>query len=236
MKNERLQFRLGAEHPAMATHHQKVLVVDDAVAFCGGIDLAADSWDSRGHAPDDPRRRMPEDQPFDAHHDVMMAVDGAAARALGDLARERWRRGTGEVLEPAPAGLDRWPGCADPDFRSVPVAVSRTAPAWRDRPEIREIEALYLETIAAARDTIYMESQYLASHAIGRALAARLQEPDGPEVIVVTPKRAPSWTETVAMDNARTEVARTLIDADDYDRFRLFAAVTAARRSSCIPR
>ena len=70
-----------------------------------------------------------------------------------------------------------------------------------------------------------MESQYLASHAIGQALAARLQEPDGPDIVVVTPKRAPSWTETVAMDNARTEIAQNLIDADRYDRFRLFAAV-----------
>ena len=225
MQSERLDFRLDAEHPAFATHHQKVLVVDDAVAFCGGFDFAANRWDTRGHEPGDPRRRMPNGAPYDAHHDVMMAVDGNAARALGDLARERWRRATGERLSPVPAGLDRWPGCAEPDFREVPVAISRTAPQWRDGPEIREIEALYLDSIAAARETIYMESQYLASHEIGQALAARLQEPDGPEIILVTPKRAPSWTETVAMDNARTEIARRLIEADRHGRFRLFAAV-----------
>ena len=34
-----------------------------------------------------------------------MMVDGDAARALGDLARERWRRATDEALAPPPASL-----------------------------------------------------------------------------------------------------------------------------------
>ena len=225
MNSDRVEVRLDAAHPAAATHHQKVLVVDDAVAFCGGFDFAANRWDTRAHLPQEPRRRMPSGPPYEAHHDVMMAVDGDAARALGDLARERWRHATDAVLDPAPEPADRWPEGVEPDFRDVPVAIVRTAPAWKDRPEIREAETLYLDSIAAARDAIYMESQYLASHRIGHALAARLQEPDGPEVIVVTPKRAPSWTEQVAMDNARTEIARQLIDADRHNRFRLFAAV-----------
>ena len=225
MNSDRIQFRLDTQHPAFATHHQKVLVVDDAVAFCGGFDFAANRWDTRAHLPQEPRRRMPSGPPYEAHHDVMMAVEGDAARALGDLARERWRHATGAILDATPEAGDRWPEGVEPDFRDVPVAITRTAPAWEHRPEIREAEALYLDSIAAAGETIYMESQYLASHRIGHALAARLQEPDGPEVIVVTPKRAPSWTEQVAMDNARTEIARQLIDADRYDRFRLFAAV-----------
>ncbi|SDY53706.1 phospholipase D-like domain-containing protein [Citreimonas salinaria] len=225
MNSGRVRYRLDAAHPALASHHQKVLVVDDAVAFCGGFDLAANRWDTRDHLPEEPRRRMPTGQPYEAHHDVMLAVDGDAARALGDLARERWRLATGEPLAPTPPNPDAWPEDTIPDFHDVPVGIVRTAPAWRDRPEIREAEALFLDSIAAARDSIYVESQYFAAPRIADAMAARLKEADGPDIVVVNPKRAPSATEQVAMDTARTRMLHDLQKADKHGRFRLFAAV-----------
>ena len=36
----RFHFRLDGQHPKGASHHQKVVVVDDRVAFAGGIDLS----------------------------------------------------------------------------------------------------------------------------------------------------------------------------------------------------
>ncbi|HXU65699.1 MAG TPA: hypothetical protein VN962_28555, partial [Polyangia bacterium] len=35
----RLSFRLDAAHPVWASHHQKIVVVDDQLAFTGGLDL-----------------------------------------------------------------------------------------------------------------------------------------------------------------------------------------------------
>ena len=225
MSSGRVHYHLDTAHPTLASHHQKVLVIDDAVAFCGGFDFAANRWDTREHTPGDARRKMPAGQPYEAHHDVMLAVDGDAARALGDLARERWRLATGETLDPAPPGLDAWPEGQVPQFRDVPVAIVRTAPAWKERPEIREAEALFLDSIAAARDSIYIESQYFASPRIADAMAARLAEADGPEIVVVNPKRAPSATEQVAMDTARTRMLHDIQKADRSGRFRLFAAI-----------
>src|SRR5690606_27474457 len=125
-------------------------------------------------------------------HDVMMAVDGAAAAALGELCRERWRRATG--LRPAspPTGSDVWPEGLRADLTGVPVGIARTEPAWNGRPAKLENEALYLKAIGAARQWIYLESQYFASSAVGDALAARLAEPDGPEVVVVCSLHSPS--------------------------------------------
>lgn len=227
MKRRKVRYHLDAAHPALATHHQKLLVVDDAVAFCGGFDFAANRWDSRAHLPGDPRRRLPNGLPYDAHHDVMLAVDGDAARALGDLARDRWRMATGERLDPAPPGL-AWPDDRVPQFRDVPVAVVRTAPAWADRPPVREAEALFLDAIAAARDSIYIESQYFAAPRIADALAARLRDRDGPEIVVINPRRAPSATEQVAMDTARTRMLRMIKEADRFGRFRLYAALNGS--------
>ena len=92
----RVTFRVDGEHPAGACHHQKLVVIDDALAFCGGIDITANRWDTRDHIDHDTRRRRPNGDLYDPFHDMMMAVDGPAAAALGELARYRWRRGTGE--------------------------------------------------------------------------------------------------------------------------------------------
>lgn len=38
--HRRLHFKMDDTHPAGASHHQKVVVVDDTVAFSGGLDFA----------------------------------------------------------------------------------------------------------------------------------------------------------------------------------------------------
>lgn len=225
----RLHFRLDSNHPPGACHHQKILVVDDGVAFCGGIDFASNRWDTRAHLDGDPHRRLPGGRPYTAHHDVMMAVDGIAAAALGDLARERWWHATGERLDAPPREGDPWPAEAlpRPDLRDVDVAIARTVPKHDGRPEIREIERLQLDAIAAARDTIYIENQYIAPAGhIFDCLAARLAEPDGPELVIVSARRSSSWLERQTMDAARDLAVQKLREADANQRFRVYAPLT----------
>ena len=45
--------------PLGSCHHQKIVVVDDAVAFCGGLDLAVGRWDTSEHRPRHPVRVDP---------------------------------------------------------------------------------------------------------------------------------------------------------------------------------
>lgn len=109
--HRRLRFRMDAHHPVGASHHQKFVVVDDRVAFVGGLDLTLGRWDSPEHQRGDARRRDldgPIPQPY---HDVQMAVSGEVARCLGELARERWRLVTGRSIEAseAPVSDDPWP-------------------------------------------------------------------------------------------------------------------------------
>lgn len=227
----RVQYRLDDRHPTGGCHHQKILVIDDALAFCGGIDITANRWDTRAHRAGEPLRRQPDGVPYPPFHDVMMMVDGDAARALGDLARERWRRATGEELAPPPpppasAARRLWPATVAPLFHDRPVAVARTEPAFDGRPAVREVEALHLDAIAAARRTIYLESQYFTAAGIAAALKARLAEPDGPEVVVVNPLLTPSWLENVVMTAARARLTAELRAADHHGRLRFFAPVT----------
>ena len=228
LPSERVHYRVDAEHPNGASHHQKILVVDDAVAFCGGADFAHNRWDTVEHRDDEPGRRSPGGVVYKPRHDVMMVVDGAAAAALGELARERWYRAAGwRPAVPAPGG-DCWPDTVAPEITDVGVGIARTQPPLGDRPEVGEVEALHLASIAAAGRWIFLENQYFASEVIGEALATRLTEPDGPEILVVSAFRSPGFSDHLTMDSARHLILRRLRQADRYRRFRAYAPVTAA--------
>lgn len=229
LTHRRLHLRLDSAHPPTSAHHQKIVVIDDSVAFCGGIDMTDDRWDTRDHAPDDPRRVRPDGSAFGPWHDATAAVDGPAARALGELARARWEHAGGHRLPPAKAGGDCWPEGLVPQLREVDVAIARTMPVYGGREAIREIERLYLAAIAAARRYIYVESQYFASPAIAAALCARLREPDGPEIVVVNPRTADGWLEEETMGSARDLLLRQVEAADRWNRFRLCWPVNDAR-------
>ena len=223
----RIRLKLDHAHPMGAAHHQKIVVIDDALAFCGGIDATADRWDTSDHEDDSPFRVRPTTKrPYPPWHDATAAVDGDAARALGELARMRWNAATGKTLPPPPRVPPLWPDDLDALMTNIPVGISRTAPPHAGRDEVREIEALYLSVIAAARRTLYFESQYFASRGVAEAMAARLTEPDGPEIVVINPVSARGWLEEEAMGSARARLLDHVKNADRHDRFRIYTPVS----------
>ena len=58
--HKNIHFCLDGEHPVGASQHQKVVVIDEVVAFSGGLDLSKWRWDTSAHLPDDERRVDPE--------------------------------------------------------------------------------------------------------------------------------------------------------------------------------
>jgi phosphatidylserine/phosphatidylglycerophosphate/cardiolipin synthase-like enzyme/uncharacterized membrane protein YdjX (TVP38/TMEM64 family) len=231
----RLHFRLDGNHPVWASLHQKVVVVDDAVAFVGGLDLTRSRWDTPEHRSEDPRRVDPRGAPYGPFHDVQMAVDGEAAASLGDLARERWRRATGRRLRPSRIwGRDPWPEGLRADLEDVQVGIARTEPSFKGSPGIREVEALHLDAIAAAHRSIYIENPYLSSEAVGRALIARLRETEGPEIVLVLPKSSPRGLEEKTMDVVRARLLRRLRQADPFGRLRIYYPVPDGSRKESV--
>lgn len=230
MAHPRIHTRLDAASPPGASHHHKIIVIDDSVAFCGGIDMTSNRWDTREHRDEEPRRTAPDGTPYGAWHDSAMIVEGPAAAALGELARERWRCAGGKVLPSVDARNDCWPGRLPAHFRDVTVGISRSRPAVGEAPAILEVESAFLATIAVARRHIYAESQYFASRRIAEAIAERLSEEHGPEVVLVNPENSHGWLEPIAMDTARARLVEFLHRADAHGRFRLYHPVTAGRR------
>ncbi|MCZ0729552.1 phospholipase D-like domain-containing protein [Mycolicibacterium iranicum] len=221
----RMHFAVDGAHPPGAVHHQKIVVVDDTVAFCGGIDLTLGRWDTRQHLGDDSRRKG-AGQPYGPRHEVATVCDGDAARALAEQARYRWETATGEQLEPITTQRKIWPRGVRKPLRDVEIGIARTLPALPQREEVREVEALNMAAVAAAKEVIYLENQYLAARTLAEALAARLKEPDGPEVIIVLPRSSESRLEQQSMDSARQRLLRLLWDADIHGRLGVYWPVS----------
>ncbi|ALL12306.1 phospholipase D-like domain-containing protein [Caulobacter henricii] len=223
----RVKYRLDSTLPASACHHQKVVVIDGATALVSGGDIGVDRWDTCEHRDNDPRRRLPTGRRYPARHEVAMLVDGQAAQGLGELFIDRWHKATGEALSLPERPADApWPPGLVPDLCQVPVAVSRTEAAWKGRPEVSESLLLHLSGIRSARRLIYLENQYLTSPIIVDALAERLAEPDGPEVVIVGPARSPSYFDRITMDSARSVAINRLRSVDIHNRFSAFSAHT----------
>ncbi|MHA3020071.1 phospholipase D-like domain-containing protein [Mycobacterium sp. BMJ-28] len=221
LTSARMHLAVDGARPTGAVHHQKIVVVDDAVAFCGGIDLTLGRWDTRAHSRDDPGRRA-TGAPYGPRHEVAAVVDGPAARILAEQARDRWGAATGRTLPALAPGPSAWPRRCHPALRDVEVGIARTLPAFATRQEVREVEALNLAAIAAARHLIYLENQYLAARGLADALAERLREPDGPEVVIVLPRTSESRLEHESMDSARERLVRRLWEADVHGRFGVY--------------
>lgn len=226
--HRRVRYEFDAKHPFGASHHQKLVVIDDALAFVGGTDLTSERWDNTEHALEHPSRVGPGGEPYAPHHEVQAIVDGPAAAALGELARARWKRASRRrVRPPMPASkrkavaVDLWPADLEPDLCGVRMGVARTRPSFGGEEAVHEIERLYLDGIARARESIYLESQYLTARSLTEALVARLREAQGPEVVLVIPKEPQNRIEQWTLGSKIRAAHAALKAADLHGRLRI---------------
>lgn len=235
--HKRLHIRLDNHHPVGASQHQKIAVVDDAIAFSGGIDLSRWRWDTPEHEPDSPLRIDPNGNPYPPFHDLMMLVDGEAAEALAGLVRERWQYSGSNVSAPAVRVGDAeavWPPSVPVTLEEQPVAISRTFPQYEERDAVHEVQRLFIDSIAAAEEYIYIENQYFTGAIIVDALVKRLMEEEGPELILVLPRHTGGWLEQVTMDVLRQHALSRLREADTHNRLRVYYPHQPGLGKDCI--
>ena len=77
----------------MHCHHEKTIVIDDRIAFVGGIDLTSEAGD-RYDWSDHPARSSV------GWHDASAVIEGPAVQDVADHFRLRWHEVTGEPLPP----------------------------------------------------------------------------------------------------------------------------------------
>ena len=227
-----IRFCLDDCVPIGSSQHQKLVVIDDCVGFSGGLDLTVRRWDTSAHRLDEPGRVDPAGKPYPPFHDVQMMVDGEAAQAFGDLLRERWTCAACETVPRFLCDGDPWPRRFEPDFTGIDIGIARTLPRFDGQPEVREVERLFLDCIAAAEKSIYIENQFLTALPIAERIAARLAECPKLEVLIVSPNGHASWLEAQSMQVGRAHFAAVLAKADKNRVWLAYPRVSDGARTS----
>ncbi|MCC6888672.1 MAG: phospholipase, partial [Hyphomicrobiales bacterium] len=194
-----IRFSLDDDLPLGSSQHQKIVVIDDMLAFSGGLDITTRRWDTCDHRPDDARRIDLAGVAYPPFHDVQAVVDGEAAAALAKIARRRWLQAACERIAPARPRGDPWPQDLAPDLTDITVGIARTCPALDGERDIREVETLFFDMVDVAERCIYIENQYLTSRRFATHLARRMAAAPLLETVLVAPKQAHSWLEAQTM-------------------------------------
>ncbi|RQS28900.1 hypothetical protein DIE03_17620 [Burkholderia sp. Bp8992] len=234
-------FRLDGTHPRGASHHQKLVVIDDRLAFVGGLDLTRARRDTPAHAAGDPRRHDEDGMPYAPFHDVQAMFDGDAAAAIGEQARARWLQACGRRIAiraqrhlDRPDGDDPWPPGTRVDVRDVRLGIAYTAPRHSGRAPVRQVRALVEDTIRAARRHLYVENQYFTAAVVRETLSARLADAHGPDVTVVAPRVQSGWLQEATMGVLRARLHATLVAADRFGRYRLLYPHVDGLGDACV--
>jgi phosphatidylserine/phosphatidylglycerophosphate/cardiolipin synthase-like enzyme len=199
--HRRIHWRMDNRHPPGASHHQKLITVDRAVAFVGGMDVCASRWDDRQHRAHT-TERCTKGRPDGPYHDVQAYLTGDGVDILRGWFAQRWQRATGKELEVPDAPNASLP--ITPTFAvSAPhVGLVRTLPPLEDPPcePVTEILQLHLRAIGQAKRLIYIENQYLSSDELCRAIEARLAG-EGPrlQIVMVLPEKSAGKKERLSI-------------------------------------
>jgi phosphatidylserine/phosphatidylglycerophosphate/cardiolipin synthase-like enzyme len=174
----RVEVASDAKERPMHCHHEKLVVIDDRIAFVGGIDLttyAGDRYDTPAH----------EARGAVGWHDALAVLRGPVVADVADHIRERWREVTGASLPPPKR--TRRAGDVEVQFvRTVPEHVYDSV----HDGDFRILEA-YTRALRSARELIYLENQFLWSSEIARILEDKLARPpsDDFRMVLLLPAR-----------------------------------------------
>jgi phosphatidylserine/phosphatidylglycerophosphate/cardiolipin synthase-like enzyme len=197
----------------VASHHQKTCIVDESVAFCGGLDVQFARLDNKEHKN---QNKMP-------WHDVHCRLNGAP---VGDLKRNFIGRWNAEIerfqdfVESANNDRPRGPSSlpiisvtplkesvssitTTPGEASVQVLRTLTEEGKLPTPSILrdDIEKVYKKALQQATKYVYIENQYLRALEIAEWLLDRRKDKPDLQVIIVLPV-APEEARARVLDEA----------------------------------
>jgi phosphatidylserine/phosphatidylglycerophosphate/cardiolipin synthase-like enzyme len=213
MRGTRVRCLLDHHQRPLHAHHEKILVIDDQVAYVGGLDhtdLKGDRFDSSRH----------ELRDGVGWHDMAAELRGPAAADVAAHFRLRWEGVSGERLPPVQPGETA--GSHDVQvIATIPEGLYRSVP----RGVFRILEA-YRQALSSAKHLIYIENQFLWSPEIVEVLRQKLLAPPGDDfrLLMLLPAKAATGT-----DDTRGQLG-SLIEADHYKR--LFASTVYSHTGS----
>ena len=219
----RTQVALDGHERPMHCHHEKTIVIDDRVAFVGGVDLTSedgDRFDARHH----PARAKV------GWHDVATRIEGPAVADVAASFNMRWHEVTGERLAapvvPAPAGE-----VEVQIVRTVPEKIYKAVP----RGDFGILES-YIRAFRSAERFIYLENQFLWSPEIADVLADKIARPPSEDfrILVLLPVKPNTGVDDTRRRPHCTSYSRPTQERGGSSRPRSSPAPASRRiRSTC---
>ncbi len=212
VRGTHVKVALDSNERPLHCHHEKVVAIDDEVAFVGGIDvtdLGGDRFDTPAHPA---RGRM-------GWHDVASRLRGPAVADVSRHLAQRWRAVTGERLEAQPGDLTHAGDVELQIVRTVPERLYDFVP----QGDFRILEA-YLRAVRSAQQLVYLENQFLWSPEVVSILADKLRRPPAEDfrVVVMLPAKPNNGA-----DDTRGQLA--LLAEADGEQGRFLATTIRAR-------
>ncbi|GAC16246.1 VTT domain-containing protein [Aliiglaciecola lipolytica] len=225
---ENVHTVLDGSIPMGGSQHQKIVIIDDELAFSGGMDVAVHRWDTREHRLVEPERDD-GDGSYGPFHDVQVAVSGPIVKELSKLVRWRWNRlvdETQQITESTeqrhPDNTDQlpncWPQSVKPLLENIDCAVSQTIPFMDDVEPVQEVRKMLLALIEQAEEFIYIENQFANRGEIAEALNRRLKACPKLRVLIVSSYQPKGTMETEAYWAGRIDFKRILENGIEDER------------------
>lgn len=191
-------------HPsAIGSWHQKYIVIDDSVAFVGGMNAKGNDWDTSEHnaievrRADYPlsardRRRIPRALDHNLtnppRHDYMAWIAGPIAADVQANFVERWNYCLTQRLDYYRYATRAAPPQIPNRMSNVKAQINRTVPDYPVTPGGEKgILEVYKKAIQEAENYIYIEDQYFRSDEIANEISNAMTSNAALKVIVVTP-------------------------------------------------
>jgi len=174
-RGTRIEMELDAKERPLHCHHEKLVIVDDRVAFVGGIDLTDFAGNRLDHSHHLPRDTL-------GWHDACVRLEGPVVADVAEHFALRWPR----ALPPHARPGEHLDGLEIQLVRTVPEHVYDGLP----NGEFTILES-YVRALRGAQRLVYLENQFLWSPEIVEILAAKLRRPpaDDFRLVVLLPAK-----------------------------------------------
>lgn len=179
--NGELTVRVDDTSPTFTSaHHEKIIIIDNEIGFCGGLDLSRGKWDTSNHSYDS-RLRDSGSEPW---HDVSVVVKGPVVSDLRYHFFQRWHYSKSKDIKKIrsmefPVVLKRI------GEGQVPVTALRT---WKEFERTGGIRAWYANGFKKAESSIYIENQFpFQDDFMTRILLRRLGDNKKLKVVILGP-------------------------------------------------
>jgi phosphatidylserine/phosphatidylglycerophosphate/cardiolipin synthase-like enzyme len=174
-RGTRIEMELDAKERPLHCHHEKLVIVDDRVAFVGGIDLTDFAGNRLDHSHHLPREAI-------GWHDACVRLEGPVVADVAEHFALRWPR----ALPPRVRPGEHAGGLEVQLARTVPEHVYDGLP----NGEFTILES-YVRALLGAQRLVYLENQFLWSPEIVEILAAKLGSPpaDDFRIVVLLPAK-----------------------------------------------